>query len=191
MVPLMTLWASCDINASASSITWPKKSCCTTYWSSWPAECNGTIDDAVGIMWCQCQWQHMTKESHVTSHFYHLDLRNRIVSLMILWHYVTLVPASMTSNDQKFYVVHCVNHLALMNAVVLLTMTLAPHGADASSNSVNDWKVMLHLVSIISTIQTKWCNLKCHKCHVILALVPTATRLKSCHTFFQMPSPSK
>ena len=34
-----------------------KNSCCTTYQFSWSKECNGSIDYAMGITWCQCQCQ--------------------------------------------------------------------------------------------------------------------------------------
>ena len=59
-----------------------KKSFCTSFWLSGHTECNGSIDNAVSVMWCQCwcQWCHMT-QSHVAIHFDHLDLRNAWVPL--------------------------------------------------------------------------------------------------------------
>ena len=78
IVPLMMPWASC--NAVAHGITWPKKSCCTSFWISWPKECDGAINDvntAVnGVTWLG---------SHAWLHFNHLDLRNTIVPLMMQW----------------------------------------------------------------------------------------------------------
>ena len=60
MLPLMMLSVSCD--ASANGFTWSDKSCCTSFWLSWPKECN---NNTVGIMWCWCQhqWCHMTKKN--------------------------------------------------------------------------------------------------------------------------------
>ena len=53
MVPSVMLSMSCDAPASASGITWPKESCYTSFQSSWPQECDGGTDDAVGIIWHQ------------------------------------------------------------------------------------------------------------------------------------------
>ena len=80
-------WASCDTNASASGITWPKimlhlilmfctrgvqwcpwwhwfqrcymtkKSCYTSFQSSCLKENNAPIDDTIGRMWCWSQYQ--------------------------------------------------------------------------------------------------------------------------------------
>ena len=58
-----------------------KKSCWISFWLSWLNKCNGGIDDTFDITWCWCQWDHMTKKSFP---FNHLDLRNGMVSLMIL-----------------------------------------------------------------------------------------------------------
>ena len=61
-----------------------KKSCCTSFWCSWPDKWNGAIDDAFGITWyqCWCQCYHLTK-SHVTLHFNHINLRNVRVTLIM------------------------------------------------------------------------------------------------------------
>ena len=73
MVLLTIPSASCDADADADTndVTWPKKSCCTLFWSSWPKDCNGAINNALCITccWCQCQWHHITKEImlHLTS----------------------------------------------------------------------------------------------------------------------------
>ena len=50
IMPLMILLASCDTNATG--ITWPNKSCCTSFWSSWCKKFSGAIIDAVSIMCC-------------------------------------------------------------------------------------------------------------------------------------------
>ena len=64
MVPLMTMLVSCNTNTGANGISWPKKSCCTSFQSYLPKEFNGPVNDAVGIMWCWHwhQWHHMTRK---------------------------------------------------------------------------------------------------------------------------------
>ena len=47
-------------------------------------ECNGAINDTVGIMCCQHHWYHMTKKGHVAPYFDFLDLRNVMIPLMML-----------------------------------------------------------------------------------------------------------
>ena len=46
--------ASCDPDDSASRVIWPRRPCCTSLWSSWPKECNSTINNAVYITWWWC-----------------------------------------------------------------------------------------------------------------------------------------
>ena len=38
---------SCDADTSTNSITWQIKSCWTSFWSSWPKECNDAINSDV------------------------------------------------------------------------------------------------------------------------------------------------
>ena len=42
-------------------------------------------------------------------------------------------------------------------------------------------EVMLHLVSIILTMQTKYCPCQCHQCHVLLALALMASQNPKSH----------
>ena len=49
MVLLTMPSASCDADAGANGVTLPKRSCCTSFYSSWPKECNGIINNAVCI----------------------------------------------------------------------------------------------------------------------------------------------
>ena len=59
IMPLVTPSASHDTNNTANDVTCPKESCCTSFESSWHKECNGTIDDAIGIIWPKmlcCIW---------------------------------------------------------------------------------------------------------------------------------------
>ena len=45
-----------DTETWANGITWSKKSCCTSLWSSWPKNCYCAINDAISVMynwhWC-------------------------------------------------------------------------------------------------------------------------------------------
>ena len=54
----------CDTNASASG-SHEHKSCCTSFWISWPKECDAATNDTFSIMWCWhwCQRCHMIKPS--------------------------------------------------------------------------------------------------------------------------------
>ena len=97
--------ASSDVDTGTNGAICAKQLYCTSFQTSGPYECNSTIDDAVGIMWCQCcnQCYHMTPTpvSGVSydadtgtngikwpnklfcTLFYCLDLWNTIVQLMM------------------------------------------------------------------------------------------------------------
>ena len=102
MVPLMTLLASCDTNRSINGISWLKGLCYTSFWWSSLNKCSCSIDDTISITWCWYKRHHMTKKSCCMS-FYHLDLTNEMVPLMMFWHHVTLTLASMELHGQKSY----------------------------------------------------------------------------------------
>ena len=63
VVPSTMPLISCDADGSTNGMTWEKESCCTSFWSFWPKECNGAIEKTIGIRWHQCEWHHMKKES--------------------------------------------------------------------------------------------------------------------------------
>ena len=76
-------WHLASDAAVANGITWFKKSYCTSLQLSWHGKCNGSINDAISIMWCW-HWQqlhHMTQK--VLLHHI-LDLRNAMLPLMML-----------------------------------------------------------------------------------------------------------
>ena len=69
--------------------------------------------------------------------------------------------------DPKSYITHCLNHLNVMNTIVLLAMALASHDADASVSSVKWLKK-----SFCISFQSSWTNKQqccwwCHQCHVM------------------------
>ena len=63
-VTLRMLTASCDANTNANGMTWPERSCDTSFWSSRHNECSVAINNAISTIWCWfCfQWCHMTKK---------------------------------------------------------------------------------------------------------------------------------
>ena len=120
----MTQLASFDASARRSGAILLKKSCSISSWLPWAKECDGAIDDIIGITWHQthCQWHHITK-SHVAPHFEYLDLRN-----VIPW---ASHDADIGTNGvtwPKNYVVPHLNHLDLRNEVVSLMMPSASIG---------------------------------------------------------------
>ena len=60
VVPLMMPLPSYDAEADANGFTWPKISCCISYWSSCPNKWYGGIYDTVGIM------QHWNQHDGIT-----------------------------------------------------------------------------------------------------------------------------
>ena len=57
-----------------------KKSCCTSFWSSWGNRCNCIIHSAISITWCQCQhYMHHMSKSHVAPHLDYLNQTNVIM----------------------------------------------------------------------------------------------------------------
>ena len=69
MVTLMTPLTSSDASTGTNGVTSPEKSCCPSFWSSWPNKCYGATDDVMGIMWCWCKSHHMSKKV-----MFHLNL---------------------------------------------------------------------------------------------------------------------
>ena len=59
-VPLTMPLMSCDANVNG--VTSPQKSCCICMWLFWPKKYKDVINDTLDIMWCQCQWHHMTSK---------------------------------------------------------------------------------------------------------------------------------
>ena len=94
-VIFLILTTSCDANASVNGMTWQEKSCCISFLSLWPKECN----DAVGIKWhWHWHWMnYMTKK--VISHFTFLNRKrecNRTIDNAVS---MMLIP--MVTHDQK------------------------------------------------------------------------------------------
>ena len=122
-------------------------------------------------LWYQHQWYHMTKK-YVAHSFSFCDLEWE-------WCYWYAADASAKS----------VNWLKMSSCISFRSSwTNKCSGAIDDAISVmwyQHWyhmtkKVTLHLVSINLLDLTRWCHWQCHQCHVMLALVPTASQdLKS------------
>ena len=41
-----------DADTRAMESCYQEKSCCTSFWASWPKKCSGAINNAIGAMWC-------------------------------------------------------------------------------------------------------------------------------------------
>ena len=87
---------------------------------------------------------HETK-SHIACHFDHL-LTNGMVPFMTQFE---SCDTYTIINGIKRSVAHCLNHLDIMNTMVLLTMPLALHASDASAKCQMTEKLMLYLSLII------------------------------------------
>ena len=117
------------------------------------------------LQWCYelCHWHDMLlvpvppvskdQESHIASHYNHLELTNGMVLLMTL-----LAPCDSDTSVNGIiwpnsYVVHCSNCLNLMGTMILLVVTVAWCDADASANSVK-WLKKSYCISF----QSPWAN---------------------------------
>ena len=123
-----------------------KNLCYTSFWSFWPKECSGAIDDAVGIMWQQIwhQWCHMTKKRYVALYFDHLNLGNAMMQLMM--------PLTSCDTDAgtngitwiKRHVAPNVDQLNIKNVMVPLTILSALCDAYAYAKGVTSLNMSCH-----------------------------------------------
>ena len=125
VVPLTIPLASYSTKASSNYGTWLKKSCCTSFSLFWAKECNGTIHDAISIMWCLhwYKWHPVmptqradAAKSPVAPQFGHFDLSNEWYHWQCWWHHV------MT---RKHGVALHFDHLHLKNVMLPLMMPSA------------------------------------------------------------------
>ena len=140
------------------------------------------------LQWCHwwCQWDHMNKEVDVASPFHHLAQTNGMVPLM------TLLPQWDSETNingirwPKSYVAQCSSNLDLINRVVLLTMPLVAHDADASADCVSWLKKSCRVLS-----QSSWSN-KCNGTFTVIWCQHWYHVTKdSSSTLFQSSWPSK
>ena len=69
MVPLMMHLALYDSNAGTNVITWLKMSYFTSFWSLWPNEWNGAIDNTIGTTKkCLDIFRHVQTQKDMSSH---------------------------------------------------------------------------------------------------------------------------
>ena len=125
----MVLLPSHDTNASATVITWPKRSCCTLHKLSWHRECTGAFSNAISVKWCQ--WHYMTK-IHGAPYINYLDLRDEKVQLTVPS--ASFVP--MVSHDQNSHFAPHFDCLFVRKVVVPLTMLMTPCNVNISANGM-------------------------------------------------------
>ena len=124
MMPLV----SHDMKVSASGVKWHKRSYKAPFWSFWPKECIGAIDDDICVTWCWCQWHHMIKKAmlHLISisltagmqwcHWQHYWDDTNADAYGFLW--------------PKSHVALHFDHLDLRNAMLQLMMLSTSHDDD-------------------------------------------------------------
>ena len=161
-------FAPCGVKYHCQSCIW--------FWLSWLKKYSVDIDDAIGITWCWCwyQWNHMSRESHVASPFYHHDLTKRLVPFMTLLESCdtntsidgitwpkklcsTLFQSSWPNvmwflpwclqhlMNKMSFATPCFNHLYLMNKMMPLMMWLVSHDNNASTDGIMT-ENMCHLI---------------------------------------------
>ena len=113
-----------------------------------------TTDHATGIKWCQCQWNHMTK--NVAPHFDFLHSRNAMMLLM-------MPSASQdtyaSTNGITWLTTHVgphFHHLELWNIMVPMKTLWASQDANASINGVTWPNRLCH--TIFWSFWPKECN---------------------------------
>ena len=116
MMPL----TSTDTDTGTNGITWPEDSVCDSLWSCGHKVCNGTIDNAISIMWCWCwcQWCHMTKRWCCT--LFWSSWPNGAINKSL--HHMVLMPVPMASYNQESHPAPHFYHLDLNNVMVLFMM---------------------------------------------------------------------
>ena len=126
---------------------------CTLFHLSWSKE----------MQWCHGQghWCHVVlmalhdQKSHVAPHFNYLNLRNRMVPLIMPSASCDAHASANGITWPKSLVALQFHHLGLRNAMVWLMMLFAPHDADVSTNGIIGPK-MLHYTSLWLSWPRKW-----------------------------------
>ena len=103
---------------------------CTSFWLSWPIECNSVTDDVIIIMFCSCQyqWHHMTREVMLHLIFIVPDLRYELCHWQC--HLASGDTCANSDTCPKSHISPCFNFLDLGNADVPLIMPSASWDAD-------------------------------------------------------------
>ena len=137
----------------------PKKSCYTSFWSSWPKKFNSAMMPSLlcdtdtgisGIIW---------PKSHVALHF-ELELRkcsSAIDDAISIKSYQSWWPDAL--HDPKHHVAPNFDCLDLRNVLVPLTMPLPSCDAVTEANCVT-WPKKPCCTSYFIILQ--WCHLQCH-----------------------------
>ena len=131
------------MHSSTNSIIWPKKSCCTSVWLSWPKKWVVLLILPFSMRWHLCQWHHMTKKVILHLICIVLSWQMQLFHWWSYQHHVMLLVAPMASHDQESPIALHFNWLDLRNA---------SYDTNASGNCVmRPKKDMLLLILIVLT----------------------------------------
>ena len=185
-----------------------EKPYCTSFQMSWPEECNGDIDDVVGMMWhwCQCWWHQITNKSCCTS--FQLPLPKEysgaiFYTFAIMWcqqqcqcctlFWLSWLGECSGAFDDATGITWCwchwhhltKSHFASPCDHLDLKMEWCHwwccwHHMTLTPTSVAlyDPKVLLHIISVVLTQWIQWCYWQCHWHFMILMPVPSDKWLK-------------
>ena len=118
------------------------------------------IDNAIVVMWCWCQWQHISKKSWSISISWTRPKECNCAYGRYHWCHVTWT--LMASHDHKGHVAPYFNHRDVRSAMMLLPMALPSHDTNANFNGVTCPEIVLHLISIVLTRGMQWFHWWCH-----------------------------
>ena len=115
--------------------SWHKKSYSTAFWMLWSNEWNGAFYDAIDITWYWHwhKWHYMTKTSCCTS--LQSSQPNECSGAIDSAIHMTWNSTNCIIWPKKTHVAPFLNHLDLMNGIVLLTMPLASYDSETSASS--------------------------------------------------------
>ena len=139
VVPLMMLSVSCDGNTDANGVTWPRKTCCTSFWLSslrnaivhlvMPSAAHDVSANGVTWSFCTSFWSSWPKECNGA-----IEDVNYICSLH--WHHVIPMPVPVASHAQKSHDASHFSCLDLRNVMVPLLILSASGGTNISANGI-------------------------------------------------------
>ena len=151
-------------------------SCFTSLQLSSYEEWNYAIDDTVNIMWCWCQWHHMTKKSHLT--LFQLSWPKYLMLLLV----IPLVSCDGSTHDvtwscpTSFWLSWCKEYNGAIDGASSVTC----HWHQCLWLQITK-KFMLHLIFIVLTWGIQWCNWGYHQCDMPLKSVLTASHDPKSH----------
>ena len=113
-----------------------KNSCWNSFWSSWPKNCSGAINDAISVGWCWqwCQWLNMTRKNmlHLILSCCKKCIGAIYSATIVMWHWQWHKWFHIT----KSHVASHFHSIDLWKAELQLMMPLASCNTDAWTNDI-------------------------------------------------------